>query len=280
MGYYEFNIKVSEESKDALIYGMSGMGLLGIVEDDESIIAYFLDTTGIETILTGIESLSANLEDSGLVPELSYGYVFISERDWNESWKKKFKPIDVGDNLSIIPPWEDRRSGRINLVVDPGMAFGTGHHETTQRCLMLIELYSKECGREMFLDVGAGTGILSIAASMSGFKRISGVDIDPLAIDASMRNIKLNGIDNIEIREGDISVTDGVYDCITANLMSEILIKIAPELSARLKKPGIAILSGMLTGQDDEVAAVMAKVGLNLIKRFEDGRWVSLVLAH
>jgi len=281
VGYYEFNIKISDESKDALIEYLSGKGCLGIIEGNGNITAYFQDIIGIDKITDSMQSARHLLGNSGLNDEMSFDHVFIGERDWNESWKKKFKPIDVGENLTILPPWEENSNGRISLIIDPGMAFGTGHHETTKTCLMLIEKLSKEkTEKNRFLDFGTGTGILSIAALKLGFKHAVCVDIDPLAIDAAHRNAELNKLENIEIKEGSISLVDGKFDFIAANLMSEILIQNAHEIASRLNKSGTALLSGIIVGQENDVIAAMENEGLHVLEKFYDGRWVTILLTH
>ncbi|MGO9613855.1 MAG: 50S ribosomal protein L11 methyltransferase [Dissulfurispiraceae bacterium] len=277
MAYYEIIITIADKARDALIGRLSAMGCLGIIENDGHLIAYFPDTLGINNITSGIVAFKSILQESGFDSEFSFNYVFISERDWNETWKKKFQPLDVGQRISVIPPWETERSARINLIIDPGMAFGTGHHETTKTCLTLIEKTSKTGKRGRFLDVGAGTGILAIAASKFGFSHATGVDTDPLAVDAARRNILLNKLSNVEIRQGTILDVHGTYDMIAGNLMSEILINIAPEIAACLNEAGIVIASGMLAGQEDDVIRAMEKEGLRCDAKIEDGRWVSVL---
>lgn len=278
MGYYELRIGLQSESKDALIFGLSEIKCLGVIDQGIDIIAYFSDTTGIDSILTGLEEFRAKLGGSGLPSDFRYGYTFISERDWNESWKKKLQPIDVGELFSILPPWEKKRPDRINLVIDPGMAFGTGHHQTTQTCLLLIEKYSHLCKKERFLDVGTGTGVLAVCASKLGFKEVVGVDIDPLAIDAANRNARHNNLANIDIKQGDITATNGEFDFVAANLLSEIIISIAPMLADRIRERGVILMSGMISGQEDEILTLMKESGLECLERFVDGIWVSLVL--
>jgi len=279
MGYYEFTVAAPDESKEALLNKLSEMGCLGVSEMGKRIIAYFKDTHDIIQLRDGLESFKIVLKQAGLDPGFSFDYVYLSERDWNEPWKKRFIPIDVGEQLSILPPWEKSDKSRIPLIIDPGMAFGTGHHETTKACLQLIERFSKNSPRDRFLDVGTGTGILAIAASRLGFKAVLGVDIDPLAIDAATRNAELNSLQNVEIQEKTIAGVHGSFDMIAANLMSEILIPIAPEITSRLNYSGIAILSGMLKGQEVDVLHAMKRSGLSAIEVLVDGRWVSLVLA-
>jgi len=311
MGYYEFTIRVPDISKDALLNRMSEMGCLGVTDHGNKVIAYFKDGIDVIGLRDALDSFRQVLRESGLEPDFTFDYFYLSERDWNESWKKRFIPIDVGERFSILPPWEPPGSSRIPLVIDPGMAFGTGHHETTGACLVLMERYATAAlppphsggfagakrenvtppspplnlrgrwvGLQSFLDVGTGTGILAIAASRLGFADIVGVDIDPLAVDAAKRNAERNRLTNIRITEGSISAVQGSFDMIAANLMSEVLIGIAAEIASHLKKPGIAILSGMLVGQEDGVLKSMRNVGLEVVEKRYDGRWVSVIVGY
>ena len=135
-------------------------------------------------------------------------------------------------------------------------------------------------GLHSFLDIGTGTGILAIAASKLGFNRVVGVDIDPLAVDAATRNVLLNQLAGVDIIEGPIDHAKGVFDMVTANLMSEILVSLAPDLASRLNSPGIAILSGMLPGEEDGVISATESHGLSLLEKVIDGRWISLVFLN
>jgi len=281
MGYYEFTINSSDDSKDAILSLTSDYGGLGAFENQKGLVIYFPDHVGIEKLRLDIERCRNVLEDSGLPSDFKFSYTYISERDWNETWKKKFQPIDIGESLSIIPPWDKPRNSRINLIIDPGMAFGTGHHGTTRTCLEHIEQICRSGLKNNFLDVGTGTGILSIGAAKLGFDEVLGVDNDPLAVDAAIRNVELNKLANITIIEGTISATQGLYDVIAANLLSDILIAIAPDIAARLKKGGMALLSGMIIGQENEVIAAMEQEGLKFKERHDDGvRWVTVLVTH
>ena len=194
---------------------------------------------------------------------------------------KKFEPIDVGDNITILPPWEKEKTGRVNLIIDPGMAFGTGHHETTKTCLSLIKRLSKDMPeKEGFLDFGTGTGVLAIAAIKLGFKRAVCLDIDSLAVDAAKRNAELNGIENIDVIEGSIDRADGTFDFIAANLLSEILIQNAVSIKQHLNTCGIAMLSGMIVGQETDVIKAMESNGLRLKDKTIDGRWITLIVGR
>jgi ribosomal protein L11 methyltransferase len=278
MNYHEFTIQIPEAFKDALINRMTRNGCLGVIEQEGSLVAFFPGNMNKTSIVDDLEIIRALLEKSHQTGEFSYRHALLPEQDWNESWKKGFTPLDVGERFTVLPPWEQKHEDRINLVIDPGMAFGTGHHETTRSCLVLIEKYDRELAKERFLDLGTGTGLLAIAASKLGYKQVMAVDTDPLATEAARMNAGLNEVANVEIREGSISETSGTFDCIAANIISGVLMLLAPLIASRLGPSGIAVLSGILADQADEVLAEMREAGLTLKERFPDGKWVSLVV--
>ena len=278
MEYLEITVTAAEESKEAVIHFMREMGALGFIERDDSIVAYFEHAASAEDICSKIGRFEATLTSSGLDPSLSFAYAVLPDRDWNDTWKKSFSPINVGRNLCIVPSWLDAETDRIPLIIDPGMVFGTGHHETTRTCLSLIEKTAETGSKGRLLDVGTGTGILAIGAGLLGFAEVVAVDVDPLAVENAIRNAAANGLKNIEITRGDISMVTGSFDVIVANLLSEILVDIAHDLVERLSFGGTAILSGLLAGQVDEVIDAMQAAGLVLWEKIIDGKWVSLVL--
>ena len=278
MAYYEFTIRVPDTFKDTLIQSLSESGCLGMIENDESLVAYFPEKPGVSGIKTDLSLMKAILEKAGLSNELSYDCALIPDQDWNATWKKDFHPVDAGERFTIIPPWEETRPGRINLVIDPGMAFGTGHHETTRSCIALMEKYAARCAKGDFLDLGTGTGILAIAASKLGCRRVLGIDTDPLAVDAARKNAVINQTPGVDIRGECLSEVSGTFHVIAANLISGVLVELAPELFAHLNNGGIAILAGILSGQEDEVIEAASAAGLRTIERYPDGKWVSLVV--
>ncbi len=280
MSYHEFTISIPATFKDALIQQLTHAGCLGVVDQDDSITAYFPEAVDIKRIEHGLSIMQALLEKALPTGSLSFTHKLIPEQDWNETWKKDFRPVNVGVHFTVLPPWEKARKDRINLVIDPAMAFGTGHHETTRSCLELMDKYTPKINKDRFLDLGTGTGILAIAAAKLGYRRVTGVDTDELAIEAARKNIELNRAGGIEIREGSISDLDDSYDFITANIVSGVLVELAPLISTHLKQGGIAVLSGTLAGQDNEVIDAMTQAGLKLVERYRDGKWVSLVVSH
>jgi len=280
MPYYEFTIAVADRFKDHLIKKLTDSGCLGVIEQDEAVIAYFPDAVDVKTIANDLSLMNALIEKSGEANGLTFRHRLIPDQDWNESWKKGFVPIDVGERFTILPPWKEEKIGRINLIIDPAMAFGTGHHETTRSCLVLMEKYAAQGGKESFLDVGTGTGILAIAAAKLGYARVIGVDTDVLAVDAARKNAELNHTEGIEIREGSIANLNGTYDLIAANIISGVLILLAPALALHVKPAGIVVLSGILFGQEEEVIDAMNMADLKLLEQYQDGKWISLAVAR
>ncbi len=277
MSYYEFTIKIPDTFRDKLIKRLADAGCLGVIEQDEAITVYFPETVDISAITGDLSLLNTLLEKSGQARGLFFSHALIPEQDWNESWKKGFLQIDVGERFTILPPWEKIRDGRINLVIDPGMAFGTGHHETTRSCLVLMDAYAGAGVKERFLDLGTGTGLLAIAASKLGFRSVIAVDTDPLSIEAAKQNIELNHAADIELFRGSIADVDGTFNIIAANIISGVLVRLAPDIASCLSPAGIAILSGILAEQANEVIAAYEQSGMTIRQLFPDGKWVSIV---
>jgi ribosomal protein L11 methyltransferase len=278
MGYYELNINVPDDSKELLINLAAEAGCLGVSETGNTMLAYFPDNTSIEKITDDLASIKAVIKKSGMPHDISYSYIHMPDQDWNETWKKAIQPINVGEDMIILPPWDSNETDRMALIIDPGMAFGTGHHETTRFCLVTIERLSRLSGKGRFLDVGTGTGILAIAARKFGFGQAVGVDTDPLAVDAAKRNAALNNFGDIEIYEGGIEKSSGLFNLVAANLLSGIIISIAEEIEKRMAPDAIALLSGIMAGQEDDVIAAFAGLGLRAGEKLPDGNWVSLVI--
>ena len=279
MAYYELAITAPDESRDAIMNKMTEMGSTGFLEKEGKILAYFEEKTDIAGVCDELSVFRDVLRSSGLDPVFSFEYTLLPDKDWNENWKKNFVPIDIGEDLTIIPSWLKKDTSRIPVIIDPGMVFGTGYHETSQTCLIIIEQISKGGHKESCLDIGTGSGILAIGAAKLGFRDVTAVDIDPMAIDAAKRNVEENSLSNVLIKEGDIKAVEGLFDLIVANLLSGILVDIAPEILTRLNPGGKAILSGMLAGQEDDVRKAYEKAGLTLNETVVSGKWVTLVFS-
>ena len=201
----------------------------------------------------------------------------VSEEDWADSWKKYYKPIKTGDRIVIVPVWEeyDRADGEIVVLMDPGMAFGTGTHETTRLCAKLLEKYTKKGCR--MLDVGCGSGILAICASLLGASECFACDIDPVSVKVAKENAQLNGTDNVvcEISDllSDVPKVDGGYDVCTANIVADIIIRLAPDIGEYLAPDGVLIVSGIIIERKDETVAALERCGLEVFDDETENGW-------
>lgn len=199
--------------------------------------------------------------------------------DWTVEWKKFFKPIEVGKKFVIVPSWEEYKADtdKIILEIDPGMAFGTGSHETTAICLELLEgldLKDKEIA-----DVGTGSGILAIACAKLGAKHVLGLDIDPLSIKTARENIKINNcVDKIEVKESDLlNTSKDNYDLIIANILPDVIINLIPDAYEKLNNGGMMLVSGIILEKKDLVIDELEKQGFNIIKDLDMGEWTGIV---
>ena len=201
--------------------------------------------------------LQARLDAAGVIHALEQSQV--QESDWADNWKQFFKCTEVGEKLVIRPSWETYAGGpgRTVLDIDPGAAFGTGTHATTRLCLELLERYAAP-GRTM-LDIGCGSGILSIAAALLGCERIVGVDIDPLAVKVSKDNAARNHVeDRTAYLCGDLAQqVEGRYDILCANIVADVIIRLTPDAESYLAAGGVFICSGIIDIRADEVEAAL-----------------------
>lgn len=201
--------------------------------------------------------------------------VGLSEEDWAENWKQYYHPIKIG-RVVIVPAWEKYEAApdEITILMDPGMAFGTGTHETTRLVIGLIEKYIKSGDR--VLDVGCGSGILSIAASKLGADACFAYDIDPVAVRVTAENIKDNGVSNVCCDVSDLLSNvnrDKKYDIICANIVADIIIRMAPDVGELLADDGILFVSGIIDERADEVLSVLHGLGYTEVETFHENGW-------
>lgn len=203
--------------------------------------------------------------------------VGVNEEDWANSWKEYYKPLKIGDRIVICPAWEKYEPTDDELVVrmDPGMAFGTGTHETTRLVIRLLEKYTKPGCR--MLDVGTGTGILAICASRLGAGICRAYDIDPTAVRVARENIKDSGLSNITCDPSDllrqVDLSDGPYDLITANIVADIIIRMLPDVGRYLKDDGILIASGIIESRLSDVISACEAYDLEVAELLLDNEW-------
>ncbi len=209
----------------------------------------------------------------------------LADEDWSETWKAHFKPLRVGRHFLVAPTWEPVHPGPEDLLIliDPGRAFGTGHHETTRLCLEWLETRAREQSAERdhaprsLLDVGTGSGILAMGAALLGFENIVGIDNDPEAVEVAVPNIELNGLTG-KIRVSCASVEDvqGSFDVVISNIQSMPLIRMSETMVSRVRDGGRLALSGILAEQAEEVRDAYEKRGASFIGEDADGEWVLL----
>ncbi|GAB4476100.1 MAG: 50S ribosomal protein L11 methyltransferase [Anaerolineales bacterium] len=218
-------------------------------------------------------------------------YRTIQETDWSEAWKKHYQPIPIGERLVIVPAWlNNPMPERVAVTLDPGMAFGTGTHPSTQLCLEWLEtLLSRPAGDgssyHTLIDVGCGSGILSIAAIKLGVKRALAVDVDRVAVRSSLENAQVNGvIDQVEIGLGSVEeIRGGKFalqkaDIVVANILAPVILKLFEEGLSKLVEPaGALILSGILSDQRYEIETAMRQYGFGQICFHQQGDWIALL---
>ena len=206
------------------------------------------------------------------------------EDDWRYAWRKYYKPTRIGKNLIIVPDGDSYESceNDVRIDLEPGLAFGTGTHETTRLCAAFLEEYVKD--GDYMLDVGAGSGILAICASKLGAEYCAACDIDPIAVRTEKENAELNGCKNIDCFVSDllsdVKLKDGrAYDIVTANIVADIIIKMSPEIGAFVRSGGLVITSGVISEREAEVDAAMISGGFTKITSKYDGGWCAGVFA-
>lgn len=267
-----------EEFASATLFDLGTTGLITLEEDEDGIKlgAYFEGSLDAEEIARSVEAEFARAGQGGALLAVSISPV--PDQDWMQKWKEGFEPVRVGNRLVVAPSWKlpGETDGRKVIQIDPGMAFGTGTHETTRLCLEAIERHWR--GGRM-LDVGTGTGILAIAAALlRPGSRITAIDIDPQAVDVARENIAINqASDSIAVVEGQPRDFAGrAFDVVVANLTAEMIISLATDLAACLAPSGTMILSGILTSLRLDVERAASEAGLSILERREAGEWSML----
>ena len=197
----------------------------------------------------------------------------VQQEDWQNGWRKYYHPMEIGRRLAVVPSWQEYETDRVKLVLDPGLAFGTGGHETTSLCMEALD--EKITGGERVLDIGTGSGILAIAALKLGAAVAEGVDIDPVAVRTAGENAALNGVaDKLTVLVGDLSdKASGKYDVVVANIVANAIISLAPAVPALMKDGGCFIASGIIDTRKDEVIAALQAAGLRVTNVVEKRGW-------
>ena len=202
----------------------------------------------------------------------------LKEEDWANCWKKYYKPIHIGKKVVIVPMWEDYKAkdGEVTVSMDPGMAFGTGTHETTALCAEMIEKYMPAGVRA--LDVGTGSGILAILESKLGAATVEALDIDHNAVKVAKENCEANGVSNVICKQSDlIAEANGIYGFISANIVADIIIRMAENVGNYLLSGGLLVVSGIIEPQAEQVVSVFKQKGFALKDKIDKNDWNAFV---
>lgn len=241
--------------------------------------AYFAEEDNIEEILGYVNEKLVELKEMGIdLGEAKVEHEKMYEEDWANTWKQYYKPSKVGEKIVVKPIWEEyeEKEGELVVNLDPGMAFGTGTHETTRMCIQALEKYVKE--ESAVFDVGCGSGILAIAAAKLGAKLAVGVDLDPVAVESSIENVGYNNLNNIEILHGNlVEVIDGKADIVVANILAEIICILTDDVKRVMKDGGVFITSGIIHDRVDMVCEKLEATGFEVIEKNRDGEWNCIV---
>jgi ribosomal protein L11 methyltransferase len=277
----------AEETASALLFDKGSNGIVTLDESSGGVRlgAYFDDVEKADGIKLALEAEFARLGFRNALGKISISPV--SEQDWMQKWKEGFEAIDVGERLIVAPSWKlpSEGAGRVVIQIDPGMAFGTGTHETTRLCLEAIERHWRG-GR--LIDVGTGTGILAIAAALLAPEsqparwpglEVVAIDVDPQAVDVARENTAINGVsDRIELHQGQPGDFAGSgFDVVVANLTAEVIVDLMSDLAACLAPEGLMILSGILSELAEDVERALLASGFAVIERHESGEWCAMV---
>ena len=224
--------------------------------------------------------LRERFDSLGIKAEISVSGV--NEEDWANSWKAYYKPIKIGEKIVIVPAWEKYSASPEEIVVrmDPGMAFGTGTHETTRLVIKLLEKYVKNGAR--VADVGCGSGILAICASKLGAGECKAYDIDPVAVKVANENIKDSGLKNVTCEVSDllkqVDRSGGAYDVICANIVADIIIRMMPDVGALMDENSVILASGIIVERSEDVISGFEQHGFKIVERIDENGWCALAV--
>lgn len=309
MKWFEISIKTTQEAQDAITEMLTTVGAGGVaiedpfeirkqieaadsldyaddefmknLGDDVIIKAYFSGTLSIAELTVLIKE---KLSFISQFLDIGKGFDVVKEvddEDWATAWKKYYKPLHISEKVVIKPSWEEYQKveGEVVIELDPGMAFGTGTHETTRLCAQLIEKYIKP--EDVVLDVGCGTGILAVIAAKLGAESVLAVDIDEIAVRVANENCEINNVnDVVKCKKAVLKdIEPFKNDIIVANIIANVIIDLSSIIPYYLKDNGFFITSGIIRERKDEVIEAYNKAGYVLKEVLEMGEWVAMVFA-
>ncbi|KAA2218304.1 MULTISPECIES: 50S ribosomal protein L11 methyltransferase [Maribacter] len=265
---YKFLIAPLQPASDILIAELGEVGFESFVEEETGVLAYIQKEEWSENILDGLYILNNGNFD------ISFTCKEIAQENWNATWERNFQPILVDDRCMVRAPFHEPLNVEYDIIIEPKMSFGTGHHETTH--MMLQHILTLELDDKTVLDMGCGTGVLAILASKRGAKELDAIDIDNWCYLNSQENVERNGIGNISVFEGDAALLgERKYDVIIANINRNILLEDIPTYVDCLKKEGVLLVSGFYLEDLSLITEKCNEVGLRFEKNLEKNNWVA-----
>lgn len=280
MSWIQLTLDVPDDLKDAVVGELSGEGVAGVWESGEPapgwtrLIVYAGVTADLESIQHSVRLLFVRSQ----CPEPVISRSSVEDQDWTEEWKKSYSSFPVGNNFFVIPSWSGYAcpEDRFPIRIDPGQAFGTGTHETTQLTIEALERWVEP--DLLVLDLGTGSGILAIASRLLGANHVVACDIDSTAVHVARENIDRNAEDKVWTFCGSVeSIRSGSVRLGLCNLTAEVIISLLPEIDRVLEPRGIAIFSGILREQNEQVREVMDRYHFTIHEEASRGEWLALV---
>ncbi|TXE10124.1 50S ribosomal protein L11 methyltransferase [Seonamhaeicola algicola] len=266
---YEFKVEPLQPATEILIAELGYAGFESFVETETGVTAYIQKDAWTDAILNDINILNSNEF------KITYTFSEIEQTNWNAEWEKNFNPIIVDDICAVRAPFHEKFNTKFDIVIEPKMSFGTGHHETTH--MMIQHILKSDIANKSVLDMGCGTGVLAILTEMKGAKLIDAIDIDNWCYLNSLENVERNNCSNISVFEGDASLLHGKkYDVIIANINRNILLQDMKTYTACLNKGGTLFLSGFYNNDIPTIDAEVSKYNLKLQHTLERNNWVAL----
>ena len=249
-----------------------------VLNADKTIAAVSAYVTADKPVSDHVAYIKDRLGSLGIDYKLDL--ISLCEEDWADSWKQYYKPIKIGEHLVVVPMWEkyEKTEGEIIVKMDPGMAFGTGTHETTRLCATLLEKYIDSSS--LMLDVGTGSGILAICASKLGAKKCFAYDIDPVAVKVARENVKDNDVSNIECGVSDLlkGVEKQTYDVITANIVADIIIRMLPDIKELMHDKTVLVISGIIDERCEDVYKSINDNQFKIVEEIHENGWCAISL--
>ncbi|ATA88548.1 50S ribosomal protein L11 methyltransferase [Capnocytophaga stomatis] len=266
---YDFTIEPLGVASEILVAELAECGFESFVDSERGILAYIQENLWNENILNDVYILQS--------PEFKISYTFktIEQINWNEEWEKNFNPIVIDDICTVRAPFHELPSTLYDIIIEPKMSFGTGHHETTY--MMLQFLLSTDLKGKKVLDMGCGTSVLAIMAEKRGAKSITAIDIDNWCVENSLENAERNNCKNITVKLGDASLLDNEnFDIIIANINRNILLSDIPQYAKSLSSGGMLFLSGFYESDVPAITDKCNENNLEFAEKLERNQWVAL----